>query len=98
MRTPLALAAADPPVRTRLQDLSSPVCGRMLGARVLWSAGREDSSREVLMKTISILTPCYNEEANVREVYERVREAMAALGGYKYEHVFIDNASRDNTV
>lgn len=50
------------------------------------------------MKTITILTPCYNEEANVREVYERVRAAIASLGRYRYEHIFIDNASRDNTV
>jgi glycosyltransferase involved in cell wall biosynthesis len=49
-------------------------------------------------KTISILTPCYNEEGNVRELYERVREAMIAAGDYKYEHIFIDNASRDNTL
>jgi glycosyltransferase involved in cell wall biosynthesis len=49
------------------------------------------------MKTISILTPCYNEEGNVREVYDRVRRAMAAAGNYRYEHIFIDNASRDNT-
>lgn len=50
------------------------------------------------MKTISIVTPCYNEEANVEELYERVRAVMAKLGGYRYEHIFIDNASRDRTV
>lgn len=50
------------------------------------------------MKTITILTPCFNEEANVREVYERVRAAIASLGRYRYEHIFIDNASSDNTV
>ncbi len=50
------------------------------------------------MKTISILTPCFNEEDNVLEVYERVRRVMAGLGRYRYEHIFIDNASRDNTV
>jgi glycosyltransferase involved in cell wall biosynthesis len=51
------------------------------------------------IKTISILTPCYNEELNVCEVYERVRAAIASLGeGYRYEHIFIDNASRDNTL
>lgn len=49
------------------------------------------------MKTISILTPCYNEEGNVLEVYERVRAVIARLGRYRYEHVFIDNRSRDNT-
>jgi glycosyltransferase involved in cell wall biosynthesis len=50
------------------------------------------------MKTISILTPCYNEEENVREVYERIKAVMIALGRYRYEHIFIDNASRDNTL
>jgi len=49
-------------------------------------------------KTISILTPCYNEEGNVLELYERVRDAIIAAGDYKYEHIFIDNASRDNTL
>jgi glycosyltransferase involved in cell wall biosynthesis len=49
------------------------------------------------MKTISIVTPCFNEEGNVREVYERVRDLMLNLGRYRYEHIFIDNASRDKT-
>ena len=49
-------------------------------------------------KTLTILTPCYNEEPNVREVYLRVRAAVAAAGDYKYEHIFIDNASTDNTL
>lgn len=50
------------------------------------------------MRTISILTPCYNEEANVEEVYRRVRAQFVELPQYQYEHVFIDNASSDNTV
>jgi len=50
------------------------------------------------MKSISVVTPCYNEEANVREVYERVKSTFAALDRYEYEHVFIDNASKDGTV
>jgi glycosyltransferase involved in cell wall biosynthesis len=51
------------------------------------------------MKTLSIITPCYNEALNVREVYERVRAAIASLGDdYVYEHIFIDNASKDNTL
>jgi polyisoprenyl-phosphate glycosyltransferase len=49
------------------------------------------------MKTISVVTPCFNEEGNVREVYERVRDLMLNLGKYRYEHIFIDNASRDTT-
>jgi polyisoprenyl-phosphate glycosyltransferase len=50
------------------------------------------------MKTISIVTPCYNEEANVEELYRRGRAAIASVGPYRYEHIFIDNASRDDTV
>jgi glycosyltransferase involved in cell wall biosynthesis len=50
------------------------------------------------MKTISIITPCYNEEGNVEELYARVRAVMAKLGRYAYEHIFIDNNSRDATV
>jgi glycosyltransferase involved in cell wall biosynthesis len=47
---------------------------------------------------ISIVTPCYNEEANVQLLYEAVKGVMATLPGYRYEHIFIDNASQDTTV
>jgi len=47
---------------------------------------------------LTILTPCYNEEGNVREVYQQVKAAMQTLPGYDYEHLFIDNASKDATV
>ena len=50
------------------------------------------------MKTISIVTPCYNEEENVEELYRRIREAMRSVGKYRYEHIYIDNASEDRTV
>jgi glycosyltransferase involved in cell wall biosynthesis len=50
------------------------------------------------MKSVTILTPCYNEEANVEPLYQRVREIMAGVGRYNYEHLFIDNASTDGTV
>ena len=50
------------------------------------------------MKTISVVTPCYNEEANVTEVYERVKSTLEPLVQFRYEHIFIDNASRDNTL
>lgn len=50
------------------------------------------------MKTISIVTPCYNEQDNVEEVYRQVRSIMAGLPRYCYEHIFIDNDSTDDTV
>jgi glycosyltransferase involved in cell wall biosynthesis len=50
------------------------------------------------MKTISVVSPCYNEEGNVEELYERVRAVMNRLGQYRYEHIFIDNCSKDRTM
>jgi polyisoprenyl-phosphate glycosyltransferase len=52
----------------------------------------------VSQKTITIMTPCYNEEENVLNVYNQVREVMVGIGKYEYEHLFIDNSSQDNTV
>ncbi|WP_109486755.1 glycosyltransferase family 2 protein [Occallatibacter savannae] len=49
-------------------------------------------------KLITIMTPCFNEEANVREVHRRLMETAAKLPGYRFEHLFIDNASTDRTV
>jgi polyisoprenyl-phosphate glycosyltransferase len=47
---------------------------------------------------LTILTPCFNEEGNVREVYQQVQAAMLTLPDLDYEHLFIDNASTDKTV
>lgn len=48
-------------------------------------------------KLISIVTPCYNEEGNIDELFERIRETMSTLP-YEYEHIFIDNHSTDSTI
>jgi polyisoprenyl-phosphate glycosyltransferase len=49
-------------------------------------------------KKISIFTPVYNEERTVLECYERIKEVMAGLSSYDYEHVFGDNGSDDGTL
>ncbi|MNM44853.1 putative glycosyltransferase CsbB [compost metagenome] len=51
-----------------------------------------------MKKTISIVTPCFNEEENVDELYKQVKNVMKELPQYNYEHIFIDNASKDQTV
>lgn len=52
-----------------------------------------------MRKTISIVTPCYNEEASIRECYESIKRIMdTELPGYAREHIFCDNASTDRTV
>lgn len=49
-------------------------------------------------KTISVMIPCYNEEENVRPIYEAVRdEIQNELPQYDYEILFIDNKSKDRT-
>lgn len=50
------------------------------------------------MRTISIVTPCYNEESNVIHLYERITAVMKPCTDYTYEIIFIDNASTDKTV
>lgn len=50
------------------------------------------------MPLITVLSPCYNEEENVEELYRQVREVFDDLPEYTYEHIFIDNASKDRTV
>ncbi len=49
-------------------------------------------------KLISVVSGCYNEEENVRDCYEQVKKVFAEIGTYRYEHIFIDNASKDKTV
>lgn len=50
------------------------------------------------MKTVSVVIPTFNEEANVPLIYERVRRIFAeALSDYYYEMLFIDNYSTDGT-
>ena len=50
------------------------------------------------MALISVVTPCYNEEENVRELYSQVKSIFEDFENYAYEHIFIDNASKDRTV
>lgn len=49
------------------------------------------------MKHISVMTPCYNEEGNIRNIYIAVKEQFEKLPQYTYEHIFIDNYSTDNS-
>jgi polyisoprenyl-phosphate glycosyltransferase len=52
-----------------------------------------------MSKTISIVTPCYNEEASVQECVETIQRLFASeLANYRLEHIFCDNCSTDRTV
>jgi glycosyltransferase involved in cell wall biosynthesis len=64
----------------------------------LTTPSRRVTSKGPAKPFLSIVSPCYNEEGNVCEVHQRVQAAMRTLPGYDYEHLFIDNASKDKTV
>lgn len=51
-----------------------------------------------MKKIISLISPCYNEEANVEELYQRVCSVIKHIPDYEFEYIFIDNASTDCTV
>ena len=48
-------------------------------------------------KLISVMTPCFNEEGNVEELHRRIAAVFETLPQYEWEHILIDNASRDST-
>jgi len=49
-------------------------------------------------KLLSIISPCFNEEQNISELYKRVLEEIKLFPQYDFEYLFIDNASTDGTV
>jgi len=49
------------------------------------------------MAHVCVVTPCYNEQDNVRELHRRIRVQFETLP-HTYNHLFIDNASSDGTV
>lgn len=48
-------------------------------------------------KHISVMTPCYNEEGNIINLYNAVKAQFNKLPQYSYEHIFIDNYSTDRS-
>jgi len=51
-----------------------------------------------MKKLISIICPCFNEEENILNLYRELSLALSVLDNYKFEIIFIDNASEDKTV
>lgn len=51
------------------------------------------------MKTISIVSPCFNEEDNIELCHAAVKKIFdEQLPNYRRQHIFVDNASTDATV
>lgn len=47
--------------------------------------------------TVSVVVPLYNEEENVRELHDRIKNVLDA-SGREYEIIFVDDGSQDSTL
>lgn len=50
------------------------------------------------MKKVSILVPCYNEEASLPLLYPELKKLMDSQINYEWEVLFVNDGSRDNTL
>ena len=50
------------------------------------------------MSTISIVIPCYNEEASIPVFYEEISKITASLSQYDFMFMFVDDGSHDGTL
>jgi polyisoprenyl-phosphate glycosyltransferase len=62
-----------------------------------WTAAH-DTAAVPRGRHVGVVLPCYNEEANIDELYDRLTKVFAGLPDYTFEMLFIDNASTDSTV
>src|SRR5687767_14346755 len=46
---------------------------------------------------LSVIVPCYNEEAVLRATHERLSHTLASLPDIEYELIFVDDGSVDDT-
>jgi dolichol-phosphate mannosyltransferase len=49
-------------------------------------------------KLISVVIPVYNEEENISQVYEKIREVSGKLANYNWEIIFVDDGSEDKSL
>lgn len=46
---------------------------------------------------LSVVIPCFNEEAVLAATHDRVSKAVARIDGFEHELIFVDDGSRDDT-
>lgn len=51
-----------------------------------------------MKKLVSILIPCYNEEASLPHLYPALDKVAASIDTYNFEFLFVNDGSRDNTM
>lgn len=50
------------------------------------------------MKTITLLIPAYNEEEVINSLFDRLDGLASSIKNYKFEFLFVNDGSRDNTL
>lgn len=50
------------------------------------------------MKTVTLLIPCYNEQASLDDLYQALIQLMAQQSAYRWQVLFIDDGSKDRTL
>ena len=51
-----------------------------------------------MVKNISVIIPSFNEEENIKELYERIVKVLDEININDYEIIFIENGSSDNSL
>ena len=51
-----------------------------------------------VLKTLSVIVPCYNEEESLPRFYEAICAAADDLKELEFELLFVDDGSRDGTL
>ncbi len=51
-----------------------------------------------MVNNISIIVPSFNEEENIKELYNRVSKTLEEIKIFDYEIIFIENGSSDNSL
>ena len=51
-----------------------------------------------MIKSISVIIPSYNEEENIKELYERIIKVLDEININDYEIIFIENGSSDKSL
>lgn len=51
----------------------------------------------IFLKTIDIVVPCYNEGESLNLFYEETQRVSKQLPDYKFQYIFVDDGSKDNT-
>jgi len=49
------------------------------------------------METLSVIVPCYNEEAVIHESYSRLKKVLEGITSFQSEIIFINDGSKDRT-